>query len=91
MKKVLSSVPLTAPKEEGAGIGDKILNTIKRAAEGPQFKLEGVVNAPDGYKAIINGALVGPGETIDGADVVDITKRTAKLKYKGKEMLIEMK
>ena len=48
------------------------------------------MQGPGGGAAIINGSLVHPGQTIDGAKVVRIGKHTVELEIQGQRFAIRM-
>lgn len=58
--------------------------------EPPRFKVSAIVSSPDGASAIINGALIGVGETVGGAKVLRITRTAVELELDGKRLTIRL-
>jgi len=56
----------------------------------PPLKLKGVVVGQDMRQAIIDDQLVAVKETIDGVEVVDVTKEGVALLFKGKKFFLKI-
>ncbi len=55
----------------------------------PNFKLQGIVWGESKPRAIINSAVVGEGDIIEGAKVVHINKGGIEFLYKGINFILE--
>ena len=55
------------------------------------FELTGIIYDPKKPLAVINGSLIGVGEMVDGAEVIEIKKRNVIIRYRNKEIVLNIK
>jgi len=55
------------------------------------FDLTGIIDDPKEPLAVINGSLVGVGDIVDNAEVVEIKKRNVVIRYKNKKLVLNIK
>lgn len=63
---------------------------IRRRIDPSRFKVTAIMSAPFGGTAIVNGALVGIGETVNGAKVIKITRKAVELELDGQRFTARM-
>jgi len=96
-KRPAEEAPLPQGSPEGCGREDPFapleLQRVQAPVqkEGPQFRLNGIVWSEDQPLAIVNDTIVGVGDTIQGAQVVEIKRREVILKYEGKVLSLKFK
>jgi hypothetical protein len=56
----------------------------------PRLSLSGLVGGKRGGAAIINNEVIGIGEAIEGAVVIDLTKKGATLEYQGEKQFLRV-
>ena len=56
----------------------------------PRYKLNGIMQGPEGGCAIVNGQFVREGETIDGAKVVKIRRYDVHIDVQGERVTLRM-
>lgn len=66
------------------------IKSVAKPATGPVWKLSGVVYNQTDPRAIINNRSLRKGDVVDGAQIVDIKKKSVILRYKGKNHTIEV-
>jgi hypothetical protein len=58
------------------------------APQQPEFRLEGIVYDENNPMAIVNGAIVSPGDSVGGAQVVAISIESVTLSVRGEEIIL---
>lgn len=99
MKGVLKGTKLASVKKSAQGKKGvlpleerpKPSVTEKENGQKADFKLSGIAYHPGKPKAIINDTVVKVGDKIDGAEVVEISKKSVKLYHEKHEIVLEMK
>ena len=56
----------------------------------PYLALSGIVGGPGEPIAIINGRLLAPGETIEGATLLDVTGDSARLRWRDEDVVLRL-
>ena len=72
-----------------SGLDDTEITEIEPPApRQPEFRLEGIVYDENNPMAIVNGAIVCPGDSVGGAQVVAITIESVTLSVHGEEVIL---
>lgn len=58
---------------------------VRAPTRGGQFRVSGIISGASTSYAVINGAMVSPGQTIDGASVVSIDATSVRIRMDGGE------
>ena len=56
----------------------------------PRLTLSGVIGGPGEPMAIINGSLLGPGDAIEGATLLDVTGDSARLRWRDEDVVLRL-
>ena len=90
---LLAGLIATAPA--GAELSDPLapptpdVDAVEPAEPGPaDYHLGSTLIAGDRRVAVINGRIVGPGETVDGAEVIAVERNRVRLRRDGEEFTI---
>ncbi|MCH7897515.1 MAG: hypothetical protein IH782_11615 [candidate division NC10 bacterium] len=62
----------------------------KPAIQFSGFELSGIVEGPEGYRALVNGHLVRVGDQVDGARIVRITLKGVELEKDGQTRFLPL-
>jgi len=82
-------ISIFAPKKKLETVENKQKPAVKNPVqENSKFKLTEIIFDPKNPKAVINNAEVKPGESIDGAQVSQITQNTVILLYQGESVIL---
>ncbi len=86
---LLAAAPAAAELSDPLAPPTPDVDAVEPAEPGPaDYHLASTLVAGDRRVAVINGRIVGPGETIDGAEVVAVTRGSARLRRDGEEFTI---
>ncbi len=62
----------------------------KPAIQFSGFELSGIVEGPEGYRALVNGHVVRPGDQVDGAHIVRITLKGVEIEKDGQTRFLPL-
>ncbi len=62
----------------------------KPAIQFSGFKLSGIIEGPEGYRALVNGHVVRPGDQVDGARIVRITLKGVEIEKDGQTRFLPL-
>lgn len=62
-----------------------------KAPESPKLVLNGIMYLDDGPRAIINNFIVGVGDTVSGAKITGINRKSVILEYENVEITLSLK
>ena len=91
------SIPAVDPKITEDELVARLMEKMKaeqalkpQPAEPPKLVLQGITYAGDSSEAMINGVSLRAGEDIEGARIVTIERRTVRLNFGGREIVLRM-
>ena len=56
----------------------------------PDLELSGIIAGPGEPMAIINGSLLKPGDTVDGATLLEVTDDFARVRWRDEEVVLHL-
>jgi len=56
----------------------------------PPVKLTGLIKMGSAFSARLDNRIVGPGETVNGVELVKVTEEGAVLRYRGREKTLRV-
>jgi hypothetical protein len=88
LQKTYIEIPATASFSFKKEVALPQVQKNKPLEEKELFKLSGIVQDESKPLAVINDRIVGPGEIVNGARVIEINDDSVKLVYKGKKIIL---
>lgn len=93
---VFAASPAAAVEFEGPALRDPFSPSGKQPEKGVKgkigeigFTLEGLIWQSERPQAIVSGKIVEPGSTVNDAEVLDITEKGVKMRYKGQVFILK--
>ena len=93
--KILQRIPGYVGPDDFIKVMEQVLKETGRKPEntrkgGSQFELTGIIYTPENPMAVINDTIVKVGDSIGGAEVVDISEDKVTLNEKGKDVILRI-